>query len=324
MNTQVVIIGLMFSLAWMSIDAQTCANSMMQTKSKIQRNLASSDNGKNYECNTTALAEANKCIFIAAGDALTSGTVMVKSVVDRTVGDVNGRKVVDATGAQLRLGMRPWENEVGEAAATAGSVTDAEWMYLLSYELLVPLRNAMMFEPDTVTGDVAHWHALTKVFNDCHIKQTTTEYSPFDKYSVADIYEILKDPNSYYSGKGPSLSNPILQFLEEGSADLWCAMTGVNIDDDHCLQVWADNGVEEGTISNCWEAAYDGLYGPGAAAAALTPPTVAPAPAAPTPATVAPAPVAPTPATVAPAPTPATVAPAPAAPERPGKGKGKR
>merc|ERR1712050_416558 len=72
----------------------------------------------------------------------------------------------------------------------------------------------------------------------------------------------------------------ILQFLEEGSADLWCAMTGEMLSESHCPAVWASNDMEEGERSDCWVQAYDGLYGEGAAAAMLvnTPLTPSPAP----------------------------------------------
>merc|ERR1712050_795183 len=101
----------------------------------------------------------------------------------------------------------------------------------------------------------------------------------------------------------------ILQFLEEGSADLWCAMTGEMLSESHCPAVWASNDMEEGERSDCWVQAYDGLYGEGAAAAMLvnTPLTPSPSPtptSAPTPAPT-PTPT-PTPApTSTPAPTPA-------------------
>merc|ERR1712190_164581 len=140
-------------------------------------------------------------------------------------------------------------------------------MYLLSYELLVPLRNAMIFEPISVTTNETEWRRLTKFARDCHIKTTTVSATPFDKFSTDGIYDVLKNPGQFTTG--PSVHNPILQFIEESSADLWCAMTGVMLSDSHCPQVWLDNGVAEGQRSNCWEAAYDELYGAGAAAMAV-------------------------------------------------------
>jgi len=36
--------------------------------------------------------------------------------------------------------------------------------------MLVPLRNAVMFDPETVINDETEWNKLTKVFTDCSIK----------------------------------------------------------------------------------------------------------------------------------------------------------
>lgn len=226
-----------------------------------------SANGENYQCDATILNDDNLCVFVAAGDAAANGEVMAASVVNRAVGGINSRMVVDKSDNQLMLGMRPWENGVKEAAATAGSITDGEWLYLLSYEILTPMRNAMMFEPSSVTQDAVQWAKLTKVMVDCQIKTTTVSGTPFDKYSTADILGVLQNPNQF-ANPGPSPHNPILQYIEEASADLWCAMTGVNINSDHCEPVWTALGTAEGNPSNCWEAAYDGLYGTGAAAEA--------------------------------------------------------
>jgi len=57
-----------------------------------------------------------------------------------------------------------------------------------------------------------------------------------------------------------------LRWIEEGTADLWCVMTGVNMSDDHCPAVWTRNNMVEGDESTCWHAAYDELYGAGEAA----------------------------------------------------------
>merc|ERR1712190_4462 len=163
--------------------------------------------------------------------------------------------------------MKPWGNKVAEAAATPGSMTGNEWMYLLSYELLVPLRNAMMFEPTSVTTNETEWRRLTKFARDCHIKTTTVSATPFDKFSTDGIYDVLKNPGQFTTG--PSVHNPILQYIEESSADLWCVMTGVMLSESHCPQVWTGNSVAEGQRSTCWESAYVELYGDGAAVTAL-------------------------------------------------------
>merc|ERR1712129_120029 len=126
----------------------------------------------------------------------------------------------------------------------------------------------MMFSPKTITADPVQWAKLTKFAVDCNLKTTTVSGTPFDKYSTNGIYGVLQSP-SQFTGPGPSVHNPILQYIEEISADLWCAMTGVNLSDSHCPAVWQANGMLEGDQSTCWHAAYDGLYGSGAAAEAL-------------------------------------------------------
>jgi len=57
-----------------------------------------------------------------------------------------------------------------------------------------------------------------------------------------------------------------MRWLEEGTADLWCVMTGEYMSEDHCPAVWERNDMVEGDESDCWQAAYDGLYGDGEAA----------------------------------------------------------
>merc|ERR1719150_3144290 len=268
--------------------------------------VAGSANGLLYQCKSTLHNGNNYCVFTAAGDALEQGEEMKESIVERGVGDVNRRMVVNKEGNQLLLAMTPWGNGVAEKASQS-LIEGNEWLYLLSYELLVPLRNALMFQPWTVAKNEAEWDKVSKVFNDCHIKQGTSSKAGTE--TVGSIYTMIKS--------NPTSHHPILQFLEEGSADLWCAMTGKMLSDSHCPAVWESNGMQEGDRSDCWKEAYDGLYGAGAADAMLvnTPLTPSPSPtptptSAPVPA-AAPAPVpAPTPSTTS-APTPAPVPPTP-------------
>merc|ERR1719361_1982585 len=268
--------------------------------------VAGSANGLLYQCKSTLHNGNNYCVFTAAGDALEQGEEMKESIVERGVGDVNRRMVVNKEGNQLLLAMTPWGNGVAEKASQS-SIEGNEWLYLLSYELLVPLRNALMFQPWTVAESIEEWNKVSRVFNDCHIKQGTSSKAGTE--TVSSVYDMIKS--------SPTIHHPILQFLEEGSADLWCAMTGKMLSDSHCPAVWESNGMQEGDRSDCWREAYDGLYGAGAADAMLvnTPLTPSPSPtpiptSAPVPAP-APAPVpAPTPSTTS-APTPAPVPPTP-------------
>ena len=72
-------------------------------------------------------------------------------------------------------GMTPWADGVDEALDSDCNTTGAEWKYLLSYELLTPLRNAVMFKPDTVVNNETNWERVSRVYVDCKIKNTTGE-----------------------------------------------------------------------------------------------------------------------------------------------------
>ena len=84
--------------------------------------------------------------------------------------------------------MAPWADGIAEVAQDTCGVTGDEWLYVLSYELIVPLRNAVMFDPATVTTDADEWAKLSKVYVDCDIK---SENEGDGQYSTDEVYAIL-------------------------------------------------------------------------------------------------------------------------------------
>ena len=83
-----------------------------------------------------------------------------------------------------------------------------------------------MYDPSALTPDV--WAKYTRALTDCNSK--TEEYvatrgggSP---YSTDQVYEYLLDP------KGNDIHHFILQYLEEGTIDLVCLSTDLEM--EHC------------------------------------------------------------------------------------------
>jgi len=211
-----------------------------------------SGNGDLYICDEDKLAQENLCYFVAS----TSNTIGASPhIIDRTVAADGFRKVVDVDGKDLMVSPLPWTQ--GTHLAASSTALDADLVgYAKAFELGAPLRNAMMYDPASVTNDAEQWAALNKAFKDCKIKGKDTEFVKPDgttgtAYSMDNIYEILKDPSHR------DQHNAILQYLEEGVIDLVCLMTDLVM--DRCDIIRPANGVD-GT-STCWEAAYDAMYG---------------------------------------------------------------
>ena len=83
-----------------------------------------------------------------------------------------------------------------------------------------------MYDPSALTPDV--WAKYTRALTDCNSK--TEDYvatrgggSP---YSTDQVYEYLLDP------KGNDIHHFILQYLEEGTIDLVCLSTDLEM--EHC------------------------------------------------------------------------------------------
>jgi hypothetical protein len=63
--------------------------------------------------------------------------------------------------------MAPWADGIHEEEATSCDITGNEWLYVLSLEILAPMRDAVMYEPSSITTNETEWTKLTKVFVDC-------------------------------------------------------------------------------------------------------------------------------------------------------------
>lgn len=215
-----------------------------------------SDNGGYYTCDATTLASDNKCVFALTGTQPTDWIqTPVKHDLDRTVGADFFRGVQGYAGDMLSVSPKPWVNGdvlVGSDAALTGDV----WIYALIFELMAPLRDMMMYEPDLLTEDV--WNAYTKALTDCMSK--TEDYvasrSGGTPYSTGEVYAFLKDPQY------KDIHHYILQYLEEGAMDLVCLSTP-DLVMDHCDTIRATAGADAavGDRCNCWFDAYAALYG---------------------------------------------------------------
>ena len=85
----------------------------------------------------------------------------------------------------------------------------------------------MMYDPNALTSDV--WAKYTRALTDCSSK--TVDYDSSARgggtpWSTDQVYEYLMDPN------GIDIHHYILQYLEEGSIDLVCLSTDLNM--THC------------------------------------------------------------------------------------------
>ncbi len=212
--------------------------------------------GDKHKCDETELSTNKICKFTSLDGSVT----MVPHKIDINIGSPNYVAVANKDGTRLKLGMKPWENGVKLIKST-DKIEGDEWMYVLAFELLAPLRDAVMYDPAKLKVKT-EWEKLTKVYTDCRIKTKSIDLNakgPNRRYGTDDIYKVITDTASVV---GPlSVHTFILQWIEEGSADLYCLITTKNISDKHCPQIAALNGISTSDVSNCWENAYKGLYG---------------------------------------------------------------
>lgn len=227
-----------FQLRWVVLVAPLCSPAMAST------------NGLLYACDSNKLASEKLCYFTTTGDPVSTHSI------DRNVADDTFRKVVDADGKDLSVSPKPW-TQGDHLAASADNLTGNLLGYSLAFELVAPLRDAMMYAPKTLVDDTTLWTKLTKVFVDCKVKETEeVGHGPEPGKSVDTIYTYLGDAASHH---------PVLQFLEEAAIDLVCLMTGLNMNRcaDARPRVGMVDSTEEGTeivTSTCWQAAYSELY----------------------------------------------------------------
>ena len=115
----------------------------------------------------------------------------------------------------------------------------------------------MMYDPTALIEDEATWLKYTRALTDCNSK--TVDARSFNRgggmpFSTSQVYSYLKDP------KGKDIHHFILQYLEEGTIDLVCLSTDLEM--EHCDVMRATAGATVGVDRcNCWFDAYKALYG---------------------------------------------------------------
>ena len=212
---------------------------------------SSSTNGLLYECDAEKLAAEDMCYFVSTGS-----DTMGPHNIDRSVAADGFRQVSDVNGSPLSISPKPW-TQGDQLTASSELLGDDMIAYANVFELVAPLRNAMMYDPKTLSTDAAAWGVLTKSLVDCKIKEkdTTMEKGGQTKtvYSVAGVYALLKKAG------GVDTHHSILQFLEESAIELVC-LAVPELEMDHCEEVRQANAVTT-EPSTCWHQAYEGMYG---------------------------------------------------------------
>ncbi len=211
-----------------------------------------------YTCDTTQLASSNVCVFTANPDTTET---MAPSNIDNTVGAANYRQICNSTGQVLKLGLKPWTNGIHLCKSTS-KVEGDEWRYVLSLELMAPIRDTVMYKPDTLK-DPKEWDKVSQLFKDCKIKTESKDLTgpvPKRNYGTDDVYDIIVNPQKYASSR-LSPHQFILKWIEEGTASLWCLMTTKNLTDDFCPEIAEKNSITTGDVSSCWQKSYEARYG---------------------------------------------------------------
>lgn len=215
--------------------------------------VSASANGLMYECDSEKLASEDVCIFVATAVNDIGGAHAHN--INYTVAASGFRKVQDRNGLDLNVTPQPWTNGDKLAASTTALTGDLLG-YAKAFEMMAPLRDAMMYDPMSL-DDVELWNKLTRPFVDCHIKEENVQFVN-DKgeektaYGVDGVYEKLLQAG------GVDTHHYILQFLEEGAIDLVCLMTSLSM--DRCDEIRATNGLIDSLTSDCMEAAYTDLF----------------------------------------------------------------
>ena len=205
-----------------------------------------SENGKYYVCDAGILNSDNKCIFALSGRQPSDWIQEpVKHNIDRAVGPDGYRGIRSYNGDMLHVAPRPWTNG-DELIGTIDPVVGDDWSgYSLIFELIAPLRDMVMYDPDALTDDV--WNAYTRALTDCHIKTDGGE-----GFSTSQVYDKIKNPNN------KDTHNILLQYLEESAIELVCLSSSLKM--DHCDAIRETAGAGEGDRCNCWFDAYEALY----------------------------------------------------------------
>ncbi len=171
-----------------------------------------------YQCDAAKLVSENLCYMVPNVNNTVGAS---PNHVDRTVAPDGFRKVLDAEGTALSLTPKPW-TQGDQLGASATSVDGDLLAYALAFEMIAPLRNAMMYAPKSVTDNETQWTNLTSSFKACGVKAKDSSGEHGVIYSVDSIYKVVKDP------KGQDTHHSIMRFLEEGAIDMVCLMTSLS------------------------------------------------------------------------------------------------
>ena len=213
-----------------------------------------SENGKYYVCDEATLASDNKCIFALSGDEPEEWVPLEQHNIDREIGPDFYRGVEKYDGSQI-LGTSPlpWAN--GDRLVSSGTtkISGDDWSgYTLIFELMAPLRDMMMYRPDDL--DQETWDKWTRALTDCNAKTVDYEESRGGaQLSTKQVYDVMKNPNY------KDVHHNLLQYLEEGSIDLVCLSTDLEM--SHCDVTRGANNAVVGDHCNCWFDAYQAIYG---------------------------------------------------------------
>ena len=215
-----------------------------------------SENGGYYVCDTEILASDNKCIFALSGDEPDDWVGLEEHNINRDVGPNFYRGIEKYDGSKvLGTSPLPWTNG-DRLVATDEKISGDDWSgYTLIFELMAPLRDMMMFNPYSLCEDEETWNMWTRALTDCNAK--TEDYvesrAGGAQLSTSQIYEKICDPQK------KDIHHNVLQYLEEGSIDLVCLSTDLEM--DHCDVTRASSGAEFGDHCNCWFDAYQAIWG---------------------------------------------------------------
>ena len=215
--------------------------------------VSASLNGGYYICDPDLLVSDNVCIFAYSGSQPDDWPdEVVSHDIDRDVGANFCRAVATYEGVLLSVSPKPWQN--GDVlVGTTEPVTGDLWSsYALIFELIAPLRDMMMYNPEPLY-DPETWAMYTRALTDCNQKTVDYNRAGGSPFSTSQVYEYLLNPG------GTDIHHFILQYLEEGTFDLLCLSS--EIDDDHCDATRVLAGSVLGQRCNCWFDAYEALYG---------------------------------------------------------------
>jgi len=147
--------------------------------------IYASENGAYYQCNAAKTTSDDLCFFEAtpAGTTVWGGPA-VEDTVNNKVGADFMRTAADTSGKALTLSPKPWTNGDKEIASST-AIAEDNWAFTLIFELIGPLRNMVMYHPDTIKANSAEWTKWTWALTSCKIKTEKETVVEADKTIVS-------------------------------------------------------------------------------------------------------------------------------------------